>query len=385
MSNGHAAGGNGAEGQGLKEKLRHAPKLMIGKHEFRFDPTDPDEELLNRAAKELRETPENVEEALRILNDLLDGEPDLDIPRNKEFLVRFLRPCKWYPESTFGLIKRFYKYKKTHPRYCENLLPSNEAPVLRAGILTPLPHRTSDGVRVILIEGGKKWKPKEISLDQFFRGVMLLLEAAVVEPRSQIAGVRVIIDMEGLSLSQVTYFTPSFAAAVVEFVQKCLPCRLKGIHIINQPFIFNMVFAFFKPFLQEKLRKRIHFHGTDRNALKKYFDAEILPQRFGGELEFPYEPVGEPFVEYLSIFEDDFTVDGSTAFEHRIYGPITTIKFRSTGNNWITEQTKTNRFCCGRYGYPRTIERAIACMMVSGNYVSATHHYNTNPPPKMKE
>ena len=64
----------------------------------------------------------------------------------------------------------------------------------------------------------------------------------------KVSGAHLIIDMDGLPLSHVTHFTPSFAAASVEFVQRCVPCRLKGIHIINQPFIFNLVFAFFKPF-----------------------------------------------------------------------------------------------------------------------------------------
>ncbi|XP_031786223.1 alpha-tocopherol transfer protein isoform X1 [Nasonia vitripennis] len=290
----------------LAAKLNLAPKLYIGKSEFTFDPNPLDEEWQARAAKELRETPENVEEALNTLRELLKGEPDLNVPLDREYLQKFLRPCKWYAESTFELMKRFYKYRQSHPKYCENLVPRNERTVLMSGTLTPLPKRTEDGVRVILVEGGKKWKPKELTLDQMFRGVILFLEAAIAEPKSQVAGVRVIIDMDGLTLTHVTYFTPSFAAAVVEFVQRCLPCRLKGVHIINQPFIFNMVFAFFKPFLQEKLRKRIHFHGTDRNSLKKYIDAKALPKQYGGECDFPDEPIGEPFVKYLDIFQEDF-------------------------------------------------------------------------------
>lgn len=55
--------------------------------------------------------------------------------------------------------------------------------------------------------------------------------------------------MDGLTLNHVTHITPSFAASVTDWVQRCLPCRLKGIHIVNQPFIFNMVYAIFKPFL----------------------------------------------------------------------------------------------------------------------------------------
>ncbi|XP_011505203.1 PREDICTED: alpha-tocopherol transfer protein-like [Ceratosolen solmsi marchali] len=289
----------------LQEKMKSLPKLMIGNIELDFNPNEPNEELREKARIELRETPENVEEGLKVLQKLLKDQSELQVPLNKEHLQKFLRPCKWYPDSSFEMMKRFYKFRQTHPRYCDNLYPSNEYAILMSGILTPLPRRT-ENVRVFLLEGGKKWIPKEISLDQIFRGLILFLDAVLVEPISQIAGVRVILDMDGLTLSHVTYFTPSFAAAVVEFVQRCLPCRLKGIHVVNQPFIFNMVFAIFKPFLQEKLRKRIHFHGRDRTTLRNFIDPKALPKRLGGELDYSDEPIGEQLVQYLSAFEDEF-------------------------------------------------------------------------------
>lgn len=39
--------------------------------------------------------------------------------------------------------------------------------------------------------------------------------------------------------------------------QDSVPVRIKGLHIVNQPFVFNMVFSLFKPFLREKLRSRV--------------------------------------------------------------------------------------------------------------------------------
>ncbi|KAJ8684226.1 hypothetical protein QAD02_020018 [Eretmocerus hayati] len=302
----------------LKEKLNSFPKLSVGGAELTIDFDDLDDFHTEKARKELRETPEVVEDAFKVLCDLLADEGELYVPLEKEFLQRFLRKCKWYPKSALKVIKNFYKYQKNHPEFFENLIPSNERAIYTSGVLTPLPHRTADGVRVVVIENGRKWNPKKVTLNQIVRGSMAALELAMLEPKTQVSGVRIIIDMEGLSLSQVTYFTPSYASAIIEFIRTSLPCRLKGVHIVNQSYVFNMVFAFFKPFIQGKMRERLYFHGKDKASILSYIDKKTLPKKYGGEFDFPEEPLGESFYENACLYDEYFEEIGRYGYVSKV-------------------------------------------------------------------
>lgn len=64
-----------------------------------------------------------------------------------------------------------------------------------------------------------KWNPKVCSLVELIRGVMLIVEAAVMEPRTQVCGANLIVDFLGLSLQHVWQFSPGFAKMILEWVQ----------------------------------------------------------------------------------------------------------------------------------------------------------------------
>ncbi|CAG4997968.1 unnamed protein product [Parnassius apollo] len=291
------------------------PFVMWGDNQIQLERTPVTEKIyMEKAEKELRETPEIVEKALADLRELLKKETSLFVPINDDnYLMKFLRPSKFYPESAFKRIQAYYNFRRSHEKYCCNLLPTGVRSAFDHSIISILAPRDQHGRRIMLINSGERWDHHLVPLTEVFRGVQLALEAAMSEPLTQINGVIVMLDMKGLSFSQVMQFTPSFAKMVVDWIQDCIPIRLKAVHIINQPYIFNMLFAIFKPFLREKLRSRIHFHGSDMQTLLSHIDAKALRVRHGGLLPEP-EITGEVLWKMLHHYEENFKVANSYGY-----------------------------------------------------------------------
>ncbi|CAG9098143.1 unnamed protein product [Plutella xylostella] len=292
-----------------------SPYVMWGDNKIELEKKPITEKYYKEIAEtELRETPEVVEKALKELRVLLAGEKNLHVPLDRDdFLMKFLRPCKFYAESAFKRIQAYYKFRLAHAEYCRDLTSTAIRAAFHHSVISILAPRDQHGRRIMLVESGERWNPREVSLSEMFRGVQLGLESAMVEPRTQVCGVVVILDVKGLSLTHIMQFTPSFAKMVVDWIQDCTPIRLKAVHIINQPFIFNMLFALFKPFLREKLRKRIYFHGADRASLLAHVDARALRRRHGGALPDPEIP-GELLWKMLNYYEDNFQLANSYGY-----------------------------------------------------------------------
>lgn len=137
-------------------------------------------------------------------------------------------------------------------------MPEDEkAAFTDSNIVNILTTRDQKGRRVLIVNCGDQWDPKQVSSDQLFRMFYLVQIVAQLEAVTQIMGVVVIMDFSGLSMKQIRGLTPQFSLRLLSFIQDAMPLRLKEVHIINQPFIFKMVWAIFKPFIKDKLKKRV--------------------------------------------------------------------------------------------------------------------------------
>ncbi|EZA59216.1 clavesin-1 [Ooceraea biroi] len=252
---------------------------------FTIELNPPGPEARALAEKELRETDENVKKGIETLRKLLEEDKTIFYSTDDDFLMIFLRPCKFYPESALQLMKRVAEFKDKNAALLNNLMPNDEKEgFMEHNIINVMKGKDHKHRRILMMNVGKPWDPSKITCDQMFRMLYLIHELAMQEPESQIYGSVVIMDFDGLSMKQVMGLTPTFSMRLLTFIQDAMPLRLKEVHIVKQPFLFNMVWQMFKPFVREKLKKRMFFHGTKMSSLHSHIPATHLPKNYGGEL-----------------------------------------------------------------------------------------------------
>lgn len=79
------------------------------------------------------------------------------------------------------------------------------------------------------------------------------------------------------------------ATMMLSLMVTAFPIKIHELHIIHQSWIFDTIFAVFKPLLDTNMRNRIFFHGNDYKSLHEHVSPEYLPKMYGGvRNELPY-------------------------------------------------------------------------------------------------
>ncbi|XP_037824238.1 alpha-tocopherol transfer protein-like [Lucilia sericata] len=250
---------------------------------LKLEVSKPSERAQNKALQELRETSENIQTGLKELKKLLQAESELNIPKtNDEWLMKFLRVSHFYAESARDLIRRYYNLQSKYNEITNFLIPSKLKAIFEANLVCILPQRDQQGRRIVVSLGGKQWNHKLISIDDVFSASTLCSELLQLEPETQINGIVYIMDMQGLTLGRALHYTPYRTKRLLDYIQSNIPLRIKGFHVVNQPKIFQPIYAAAKPFFTTKFAKRIVLHGSNYESLHRYISPECLPECYGG-------------------------------------------------------------------------------------------------------
>ncbi|XP_054929887.2 alpha-tocopherol transfer protein-like isoform X1 [Dermacentor andersoni] len=282
------------------------------------------ESLDDIARRELGETPAVKRTALEELRQLISGELSLNCPTDDDFLVKFLRARKYDTQSAFENIKKYFKVRKDRPELFEALTLSSvpfDVVCRKHQLLTASRHTDPQGRMVLLAKIGS-WNTEICSLNDFFRVGIALGECSLLREDFQIRGIVVIVDLKGLNVYHLPYYTPSLIRTLVSLVQECIPLRLKKIYIINNPPIFDFLFAIAKTFLKAKLAKRIRLFGYNLTELHQLVPDDVISEEHEGTNEsFDYDQLerelktAENFFQALSSYGYHETLSTKTAPE----------------------------------------------------------------------
>lgn len=117
-------------------------------------------------------------------------------------------------------MKREAEFKAKHQEILKNLMPEQlESTLLNENVINVFAGRDHLGRRVLLYRAGKAWDTSKVSPDQVFQMFYLVHQGALLEPATQVNGVVVILDFEGLGMSQVLALNPAFSIRLLTFIQ----------------------------------------------------------------------------------------------------------------------------------------------------------------------
>lgn len=125
-------------------------------------------------------------------------------------------------------MKRIAEFRSKNKKLLDGLMPEHlERVILEHDGVNVLTTRDQDGRRIFVANVGKKWNTSKVSNDQVFQLFYLIHVAAMMEPATQVNGVIVILDFDGLGMKQVAAMTPTFSWRLLSFIQVPFNCGIK--------------------------------------------------------------------------------------------------------------------------------------------------------------
>ncbi|XP_021962950.1 retinaldehyde-binding protein 1 [Folsomia candida] len=241
--------------------------------------------LRSKAKHEIGEIDDLIPEQIAAIRTVLSEESLVNVPPKQfdPFLLRCLRARKFDIHRAAKTYKKFCYMNYNLSEITDYLLPSTYNGLIHSKFISILKSVDASGRQIVFIQV-HKWHHAKHTLDEALGTLFMYIDQALDSVDTQLNGIVVLVDFKGFGFGHARQVTPAKVQAVVNMVQDSYPARFKEFHFYNHPTLFNMVFALAKPFLKEKIRKRIFFHGHDLASVHRSINPALLPACMGGAL-----------------------------------------------------------------------------------------------------
>ncbi|XP_069360461.1 clavesin-2-like [Maniola hyperantus] len=241
--------------------------------------TKEDPELLAIAQEQCNENPDTRASAIMELRQMIFEHGEVKPHRtDDEYLLRFLRSRDFIVRRAYKLLVRYYAFREQYPALQKGVDLWGLVKVkVYEGVILDRP----DVGRLSIVRWGM-WDPNEMPLIDLLRAGMAVSEIGVRQPKLQVFGGTLLVDMEGITMRHLAAVTPTLAYQIVSLLGTAMPTKVRSCHIVNYSWVFNTIFYIFKRFIPQGFWNRLHFHGSDMNSLHQHVARECLPARYGG-------------------------------------------------------------------------------------------------------
>ncbi|XP_059059455.1 alpha-tocopherol transfer protein-like [Achroia grisella] len=241
-------------------------------------------ELAEKARVELNEDPKRLAEDLQHLKDWIAKQPHLRARTDDQWLVIFLRGCKFSLEKAKQKLDLFYTFRNMAPEFfrIKHTNPLFED-IFNKGIMIILPKPIGPDSPIVGIFRPGIYDPTKYDIMDVMAATNIIQKLVLVDnDNANVAGFQSIMDLEGSTMAHFTQMSPFQMKKMMVFSQDAAPIRMKGFHYLNTPSGFETVFNLFKSFMNEKNRSRLHVHNKNYNELYKHIPKDVLPAEYGG-------------------------------------------------------------------------------------------------------